>query len=98
MIRALFQDQRRARPGRQDIILEIGEVRAFPDRQRSGGCFPVPQRRLAVKKRNRNRGSRNPPPPETPNVPSPPPPIPRIKIYREKQKIQPKPHTLCIPR
>jgi DNA-binding response OmpR family regulator len=41
VIGALLEDQRRARPRRQDIFLEIGEVGALPDRQRGCGGFLV---------------------------------------------------------
>ena len=53
MVGALFQDQRRARPGRQDIVLEIGEVGAFPDRQRRRGGFLVGEQRVAMEIRSR---------------------------------------------
>src|SRR5260370_21770097 len=53
VIRALFKDQRRARSCRQDILLEIGEVGAFPDRQRGCGSFFVGERRIAMEIRSR---------------------------------------------
>src|SRR3984957_15765602 len=53
VIGALCQDQRRARPRRQDVVLEIGKVGPFPDRQRGGGGFFVGQRRIAVEIRSR---------------------------------------------
>src|ERR1700676_3712522 len=41
VIRALLQDQRRPRSGRQNILLQIGEVGPLPDRQRGRGRFLV---------------------------------------------------------
>src|SRR5207237_10631894 len=48
MIGALFEDQGRARPRRQDVFLEIGEIGALPYRGCSGDRLFVRQRRIAV--------------------------------------------------
>src|SRR6266496_5459003 len=47
MVRALLQDQRRARSGRQNIFLEIGEVGPLPDRERGCSRFLVRKRSIA---------------------------------------------------
>src|SRR5580692_9232871 len=49
VVGAFLEDQRRARPRRQDIVFEVGEVGAFPDRNRGRGRFFVGQQRVAVK-------------------------------------------------
>src|SRR5258705_7138023 len=48
MIGALGEDQRRARPCRQDAFLEIGEICALPDRRCGGDRFIVRQQRITV--------------------------------------------------
>src|ERR1700732_3176898 len=48
VIGALLQDQRRARPGRQDVVLEVGKIGPVPDRQRGRGGLVVRQQRVAM--------------------------------------------------
>jgi CheY-like chemotaxis protein len=69
MVRALFQDQRRARSGRQNILLEIGEVGPLPDRERGRGRFLVGKRSIAMKVRSGIVERGVPQRQETPDVP-----------------------------
>jgi putative hemolysin len=53
VIGALFQDQRRARTCRQDVILKIGAIGPFPDRQRGCCSLVIRQQRVAMEIRPR---------------------------------------------